>query len=86
MSNDVTKAAAAGVTSFGALSPTEVCGERVHIDREARAMLKLQRPCVVWFTGLPGAGKSTIAGAVEQLLVDLGDTRISWTATWSVSA
>jgi bifunctional enzyme CysN/CysC len=38
------------------------------IDRAARAALKSQQPCVVWFTGLSGAGKSTIANLVEQRL------------------
>src|SRR5439155_1932684 len=34
--------------------------------------LKGHRSCVVWFTGLSGAGKSTIANCVERRLVDLG--------------
>ena len=37
-----------------------------------RAELKGQKPCVVWFTGLSGAGKSTTANAVEQLLLKRG--------------
>ena len=42
------------------------------VDREARATLKNQRPRVVWLTGLPGAGKSTIADALERTLHGLG--------------
>jgi bifunctional enzyme CysN/CysC len=42
------------------------------IDRAARAALKGQRPCVVWLTGLSGAGKSTIAEIVERRLHALG--------------
>jgi bifunctional enzyme CysN/CysC len=42
--------------------------ETVAVDKVARAGLKSQRPRVVWFTGLSGAGKSTIANAVEQAL------------------
>ncbi len=42
------------------------------VDREARAMLKNQRPRVLWLTGLPGAGKSTIADALERKLLALG--------------
>jgi bifunctional enzyme CysN/CysC len=38
------------------------------IDKTARAGLKAQRPTIVWFTGLSGAGKSTIANLVEQAL------------------
>jgi bifunctional enzyme CysN/CysC len=42
------------------------------IDRPARAALKGQRPCVIWLTGLSGAGKSTIANVVEKRLYALG--------------
>jgi bifunctional enzyme CysN/CysC len=38
------------------------------LDRQARAALKGQRPAVVWFTGLSGSGKSTIANIVEHRL------------------
>lgn len=36
--------------------------------KKDRSDLKGQRPCIIWFTGFSGAGKSTIAGAVEQKL------------------
>jgi len=42
------------------------------VDRDARARLKSQTPKVVWLTGLPGSGKSTIADAVEARLHALG--------------
>jgi bifunctional enzyme CysN/CysC len=42
------------------------------VDRAARAAAKGQRPVVLWFTGLSGAGKSTIANLVEQRLHALG--------------
>jgi adenylyl-sulfate kinase len=42
-----------------------------HVTKENRAEQKLQRPCILWFTGLSGAGKSTIAGAVEQKLYQM---------------
>jgi bifunctional enzyme CysN/CysC len=38
------------------------------VTHEQRANQKAQRPCILWFTGLSGAGKSTIANAVEQTL------------------
>lgn len=38
------------------------------IDRMDRARLKDQRPCVMWLTGLPGSGKSTIADSLERHL------------------
>jgi bifunctional enzyme CysN/CysC len=42
------------------------------IDQHARGALKGQRPVVVWFTGLSGAGKSTIANLVERALAAEG--------------
>ncbi|WP_391088982.1 adenylyl-sulfate kinase [Vibrio sp. NH-UV-68] len=42
------------------------------IDKNFRASLKQQKPVVLWFTGLSGAGKSTIAGALEARLAELG--------------
>jgi len=42
------------------------------IAKSARAQIKHQRPVIVWFTGLSGAGKSTIANRVEQILHDRG--------------
>lgn len=40
-----------------------------NIDQNLRAKQKSQKPCVIWFTGLSGSGKSTIAGALESALV-----------------
>ncbi|MFB1069939.1 adenylyl-sulfate kinase [Vibrio diabolicus] len=42
------------------------------VDKQFRAELKKQNPAVLWFTGLSGAGKSTIAGALENRLATLG--------------
>ncbi len=44
----------------------------IDLDRQARAALKGQAPRVLWFTGLPGAGKSTVANLVENKLHCLG--------------
>jgi bifunctional enzyme CysN/CysC len=44
----------------------------VDVDRDAHAALKGQKPAVLWFTGLSGAGKSTIANLVEKKLHALG--------------
>ena len=38
------------------------------LSKEERGELKNQRPCILWFTGLSGAGKSTVANALEQAL------------------
>jgi bifunctional enzyme CysN/CysC len=45
---------------------TDVVWQTQAIDRTARAAIKGQRPRVLWFTGLPGAGKSTIADLTER--------------------
>jgi len=42
------------------------------VNREARAELNRQKPCVIWLTGYSGAGKSTIANLVEKKLFSLG--------------
>ncbi len=42
------------------------------VDKDFRAQLKKQKPAVLWFTGLSGAGKSTVAGALENKLAQLG--------------
>ena len=46
--------------------------QALEVTREARAAMKGQRPRLVWFTGLSGAGKSTIANLVEKKLHALG--------------
>lgn len=40
------------------------------VDKSMRSQMKKQRPCLLWFTGLSGSGKSTIAGAVESKLAE----------------
>jgi adenylylsulfate kinase len=42
------------------------------VDKKFRADLKQQKQAVLWFTGLSGAGKSTVAGALENRLAELG--------------
>lgn len=59
--------------SEGPLQPSRtICPPRLDVDKAARAALKGQRPCIVWFTGLSGAGKSTIANLVEKRLHGMG--------------
>ena len=41
---------------------------RLDVDKNARSLLNHQRPAVLWFTGLSGAGKSTVANLVERRL------------------
>lgn len=42
------------------------------VDQQTRAEQKQQKPLVIWFTGLSASGKSTIAGALEQILTQQG--------------
>jgi bifunctional enzyme CysN/CysC len=51
---------------------TDVYWHHLDVDKNARATLNGQRPAVLWFTGLSGAGKSTIANLVEKQLLSLG--------------
>ena len=50
----------------------DIVWHRLDVDKAARSALKGQKPAVLWFTGLSGAGKSTIANLVEKRLHALG--------------
>ncbi len=50
------------------MSGNNLIWQNVTIGAEARAAQKNQQPCVLWFTGLSGAGKSTIANLVDERL------------------
>ena len=60
--------AAAGLIAHGLRRATNVHRHGLSVDREAHASLKHQKPAILWFTGLSGAGKSTIANLVEARL------------------
>ncbi len=62
----------AGMIEFSLRRAQNVHWQALEIDRKARASLKHQKPCILWFTGLSGSGKSTVANLVEQQLHDLG--------------
>jgi bifunctional enzyme CysN/CysC len=59
---------AAGLIHFSLRRSQNIHWQALDISREARAGLKNQKPAVLWFTGLSGAGKSTIANLVEKKL------------------
>jgi bifunctional enzyme CysN/CysC len=59
---------AAGMIRFSLRRSQNVHWQPLEVSREARAALKNQRPAVLWFTGLSGAGKSTIANLVDKRL------------------
>jgi len=60
---------AAGMLHFSLRRSQNVHWQALDVTREKHADLKNQRPAVLWFTGLSGAGKSTIANMVEKKLV-----------------
>ena len=47
---------------------TNISWHEMSINKETRSKLNVQQPCVIWFTGLSGSGKSTIANILEQKL------------------
>lgn len=47
---------------------TNVVWHELLVDKSTRSQIKEQNPCLLWFTGLSGSGKSTIANVVEQKL------------------
>jgi bifunctional enzyme CysN/CysC len=59
---------AAGMIAFSLRRAENIHWQPIAITREQRAAMKNQVPRVLWFTGLSGSGKSTIANAVEQQL------------------
>jgi bifunctional enzyme CysN/CysC len=61
---------AAGMVAFALRRAGNIRQQRFRVDKILRAHMKAQRPCILWFTGLPGAGKSTILNLVEERLAE----------------
>jgi bifunctional enzyme CysN/CysC len=62
----------AGMIDFGLRRGTNIRWQPLLVGKAERAAIKRQRAAIVWFTGLSGAGKSTIANIVEQRLHVMG--------------
>ncbi|MDE2163071.1 MAG: sulfate adenylyltransferase subunit CysN [Alphaproteobacteria bacterium] len=62
----------AGMIDFGLRRATNVHWQALDVNKSARSALKHQKPAVLWFTGLSGSGKSTIANIVERTLYAQG--------------
>ena len=62
----------AGMLHFALRRSHNIHLQHVDVDKAARARLKGQKPVLLWFTGLSGAGKSTIANLVEKRLHAMG--------------
>jgi len=69
LSNDTV---GAGMIHFALRRAENVHWQALDVDKPARAAQKGQKACVLWFTGLSGAGKSTIANLVEKRLLAMG--------------
>ena len=63
---------AAGLIAFALRRASNIHVQELAVSRETRARIKDQSPVVLWFTGLSGAGKSTIANLVETRLAAQG--------------
>jgi bifunctional enzyme CysN/CysC len=62
----------AGMIHFALRRSQNVHLQHVDVDKAARCALNGQKSCVIWFTGLSGAGKSTIANLLEKRLHAMG--------------
>ena len=62
----------AGMIDFGLRRATNVHWQALDVNKATRAGMKSQKPVVLWFTGLSGSGKSTIANLVEKSLTAEG--------------
>lgn len=62
----------AGMVRFPLRRGSNISWQAFDVTKESRARMKGQRPVMLWFTGLSGSGKSTIANLVERKLTALG--------------
>ena len=62
----------AGTIDFALRRAKNIVRQDLNVDHKERAAQKGQKPAVLWFTGLSGSGKSTIANHVDQLLFERG--------------
>jgi bifunctional enzyme CysN/CysC len=67
----------AGMIDFALRRAANVHWHAMKVDKQVRAAANGQKPCVLWFTGLSGAGKSTVADLVEQRLQAMGKKTMS---------
>ena len=62
----------AGMLDFSLRRAKNVVWQDLDVSKAARAAQKNQKPALLWFTGLSGSGKSTIANLVDKRLMDMG--------------
>ncbi len=62
------KTIGAGMIDHALRRSSNISWHEMSINKETRSKQNAQQPCVIWFTGLSGSGKSTIANILEQKL------------------
>ena len=62
----------AGMVEFSLRRAANIVWQPLEVDKRRRSEIKGQRSCALWFTGLSGSGKSTVANLLEKQLVALG--------------
>jgi bifunctional enzyme CysN/CysC len=62
----------AGMIDFSLMRATNVHWQALDVNKQTRAAMKGQKPVILWFTGLSGSGKSTVANLVEKQLTAEG--------------
>jgi len=62
----------AGVIDYGLRRAQNLSWQSFDVNRQVRAEMKGQVPAIVWFTGLSGSGKSTVANLIEKKLAAEG--------------
>ena len=72
MNKDLTTMGGTNSPHFAPQRSQNIHWQAIGVDKQAHAALNLHKPCVVWFTGLSGSGKSTIANIVERKLHAMG--------------
>ena len=61
-----------GMIDFALRRASNIHWQAMDVDKKVRAEQKLQTPAIMWFTGLSGSGKSTIANLVDKALIGRG--------------
>lgn len=74
----------AGMLHFALRRSQNIHWQAININKQAHAALKGQKPFILWFTGLSGSGKSTIANLVEKNFILWVNIPICWMATMFV--
>ena len=62
----------AGLVDFELRRASNIHWQSLEVSKAARAAAKSQKPCCLWFTGLSGSGKSTIANMIDKRMMSLG--------------